>query len=43
MYQGLYDMAQKAELNKTDVAEAVTEHLLPLMQVTRQIFGGAKL
>ena len=25
------------------VAEAVTEHLLPLMRVTRQIFGGAKL
>eukprot|EP00043_Microstomoeca_roanoka_P014352 m.142297 g.142297 ORF g.142297 m.142297 type:complete len:663 (+) comp15991_c1_seq3:196-2184(+) len=40
VYEALYDYAQKEPMNQQVVAPAVEKHLLPLMKMTRSIFGG---
>ncbi|EGD76132.1 hypothetical protein PTSG_00839 [Salpingoeca rosetta] len=40
VYEALYEYAQKEPMNQHEVSPAVEQHLLPLMQTTRRIFGG---
>jgi hypothetical protein len=39
VYAALYQKAQKEPLNRKQVADAVSEHLLPLLKANRKMFS----